>query len=180
MTELFEAVASWQNLVFVLVVFGIAPGAVLRLFVRCYPKGDPRRRELVAELYAVPRIQRPLWVAEQMETALFEGCGLRIQARQARSTNLYRARRLAAWWIGLSSTCLAAVVTLSVMEMLPIWIGVVLSVLQAVGTWQQGRTLVAANQGIRLINKKLFYEELCRHVQATNRAQRPPADSAAG
>ena len=31
------------------------------------------RIELVAELYAVPRIQRPLWVAEQLETALFEG-----------------------------------------------------------------------------------------------------------
>jgi hypothetical protein len=48
--------------------------------VLAYPRDDPRRAELIAELYAVPRIQRPLWVAEQLETALFEGLKLRISA----------------------------------------------------------------------------------------------------
>jgi hypothetical protein len=79
MAELFEAVASWRNLLMVLVVFGFAPGFVLRLLVRLYPKDDPRRRELIAELYAMPRRERPLWVAEQLETVLFEGLPSRIR-----------------------------------------------------------------------------------------------------
>ncbi len=64
----------------VLVVFGFAPGFCLRLIVLAYPRSDPRRTELIAELYAVPRIQRPLWVAEQLEVGLFEGLGHRILA----------------------------------------------------------------------------------------------------
>ena len=78
MAELMQAIASWPSLLVVVVVFGLAPGLCLRLIVLAYPRGDPRRAELVAELYAVPRIQRPLWVAEQLEVALFEGLGHRI------------------------------------------------------------------------------------------------------
>ncbi|HEY3895572.1 MAG TPA: hypothetical protein VGL88_09410 [Pseudonocardiaceae bacterium] len=37
-----------------------------------YPKDDLRRDELIAELYAVPRIVRPLWVVKQLEVALCE------------------------------------------------------------------------------------------------------------
>jgi hypothetical protein len=73
MAELLQAVASWPSLVLVVVVFGFAPGFCLRLIVLAYPRSDPRRDELIAELYAVPRLQRPLWVAEQLEVALFEG-----------------------------------------------------------------------------------------------------------
>jgi len=61
-----------------LLVFGFAPGFVLRLLVLLYPKRNPRRRELVAELYEVPRIERPMWVAEQIEVALFEGLAIRL------------------------------------------------------------------------------------------------------
>ena len=80
MVELLKAVASWPRLALVVVAFGFAPGFCLRLIVRAYPRGDPRRAELIAELYAVPRIQRPLWVAEQLEVALFEGLGHRVSA----------------------------------------------------------------------------------------------------
>jgi len=78
-TELFDAIASPWSLVWVLVVFGVAPGFVLRLLVLLYPKRDPRRWELVAELYAIPRLMRPMWVAEQIEVALFEGLSRRIK-----------------------------------------------------------------------------------------------------
>ena len=84
MTELLHAVESWRSLLSVLVVFGLAPGPCLRLIVLAYPRGDPRRTELIAELYAVPRIQRPLWVAEQLEVALFEGLRHRVRGRNSR------------------------------------------------------------------------------------------------
>lgn len=72
MAELLDVVTSPWNLLWALLVFGLALGLCLRLVVLAYPRNDPRRDELVAELYAVPRIQRPLWVAEQLEVALFE------------------------------------------------------------------------------------------------------------
>jgi len=80
MPELLKAVASWQNLLLVILVFGFAPGFCLRLIVLAYPRSNPRRKELIAELYVRSRIERPLWVAEQLETALFEGLGCRVSA----------------------------------------------------------------------------------------------------
>ena len=56
-----------------LLIFGFAPGMVLSLIVRLLAKDDPRRRELQAELYVVPRWERPFWVCEQFEVALREG-----------------------------------------------------------------------------------------------------------
>ncbi|MGH3430620.1 MAG: RNA polymerase sigma factor [Mycobacteriales bacterium] len=94
MAELWEAVHSWPSLVLVIAMFGFAPGACLRLIVLAYPRHDPRRRELIAELYAVPRIQRPLWVAEQLEVALFEGLAHRVSATIRRRADLRRARAL--------------------------------------------------------------------------------------
>lgn len=84
MADLFEAVASWRTLPLVLAVFGVAPGLVLRLIVRVYPREDPRRKELVAELYAVPRLERPLFVAEQLELGLTEGVPARVRMVRAR------------------------------------------------------------------------------------------------
>jgi hypothetical protein len=52
---------------------------LLRLLVLAFPRDDRRRRELLAELHAVPRIERPFWVLEQVEVALFEGIWGRIQ-----------------------------------------------------------------------------------------------------
>jgi hypothetical protein len=64
MSELIDAVVSWPTLLIALGVFGFAPRAVLRLLLLAYPKDCPRRAELMAELKAVPRLDRPLWVAE--------------------------------------------------------------------------------------------------------------------
>jgi hypothetical protein len=60
-------------------IYGFAPGAFLRLIVLAFHRDDPRRRELLAELRAVPRWERPMWVFEQLEVALFEGIFERIQ-----------------------------------------------------------------------------------------------------
>jgi DNA-binding transcriptional MerR regulator len=64
---------TWPMVLIVLFAWGFAPGAVLRLIVLLFPKGDPRRLELLGELHAVPRLERPLWVLEQLEVGLFEG-----------------------------------------------------------------------------------------------------------
>ncbi|MBV9730295.1 MAG: hypothetical protein JO309_13000 [Pseudonocardiales bacterium] len=93
MAELLEAVTSWPSLLLGVVVFGLTPGLCLRLIVLAYPRGDPRRAELIAELYAVPRIQRPLWVAEQLEVALFEGLGHRLSAARRRRAHVRAGRR---------------------------------------------------------------------------------------
>jgi hypothetical protein len=106
MTELLHVVASWPSLFLVVIVFGFAPGFCLRLIALAYPRSDPRRKELTAELYAVPRIQRPLWVAEQLEVALFEGLPHRVsavirsRANRASTAELLsrmRKRERAAW-----------------------------------------------------------------------------------
>jgi hypothetical protein len=78
MAELLGTAASWPSLLLVLLVFGLAPGFCLRLIVLAYPRSDPRRAELIAELYAVPRIERPHWVVEQLEIAISEGLAHRV------------------------------------------------------------------------------------------------------
>jgi hypothetical protein len=72
-TELLDTIVSWRSFAVALLVFGFAPGALLRMIVLAFHRDDPRRSELLAELHAVPRIERPFWVVEQLEVALFEG-----------------------------------------------------------------------------------------------------------
>ena len=74
-----DAVLSWPTFVVALLVFGFAPGALLRLICLAFHRDDPRRKELRAELYAVPRLERPFWVLEQLEVALFDGIGDRLR-----------------------------------------------------------------------------------------------------
>jgi hypothetical protein len=81
MLTLLEAIASWPTLLLIVTVFGFAPGLCLRLIVLIYPCSDSRRSELIAELYAHPRIQRPVWVAQQLEVALFEVLAIRLKRR---------------------------------------------------------------------------------------------------
>lgn len=70
---------SWRSALLVLAVFGFAPGAVLRIVVLAFHRDDPRRAEMLGELRAVPFLERPLWVAQQLEVAVFEGLGERIR-----------------------------------------------------------------------------------------------------
>lgn len=91
MTEFLDLVTSWQMLVLVLSVYGIVPGAALRAIVLLYPSGDPRRRELLAELYGIPHKIRPIWVAQQLETAFFDGLVPRLSKRLSKKG---AARRL--------------------------------------------------------------------------------------
>jgi hypothetical protein len=67
-----------------------APRLVLRLLLLAYPKNDPRRDELMAELRAIPRIERPFWVAEQTELALAEGLPRRLRELVKRKKNRQR------------------------------------------------------------------------------------------
>ncbi len=73
MTALAELIRDWRVYLLVLLVFGLAPGVILRIFLLAYPKRHPRRAELIGELYCVPLVERPIWVVQQVETALFEG-----------------------------------------------------------------------------------------------------------
>jgi hypothetical protein len=76
--SMLDALISWPTFLAALVVYGFAPGALLRLICLAFRRDDPRRYELRAELYAVPRPVRPFWVFEQLEVALFEGLGERL------------------------------------------------------------------------------------------------------
>ncbi len=57
--------------------FGLAPGLLLRVIVLLYPKDNPRRTELLAELYTEKGkrayLDRVVWVFQQLELALCEG-----------------------------------------------------------------------------------------------------------
>jgi hypothetical protein len=80
-TDIMHSAVGWRSLLVVVVAFGLLPGLILRVIVILFPRDDLRRKELQAELYAVPWWERPLWVAQQVEVALFEGCGARVALR---------------------------------------------------------------------------------------------------
>jgi hypothetical protein len=62
----------------VLLIWGVAPGLVVRLASLGFHREDPRRKEMIAELYVVPRWEQPLWVAQQVERSVTEGLGGRL------------------------------------------------------------------------------------------------------
>ena len=84
MTDLVDLLLDWPLFVTALVVFGVAPGLVLRVIVLAYPRSHPRRRELFAELYVVPYVERPWFVAQHLERAVFDGTAARKQAAAQR------------------------------------------------------------------------------------------------
>lgn len=88
--EILQTLLTWPLALVALGVFGFFPGLFARLIALSFRKGDPRRKELIAEVYAVPRWERPFWVAEQLERALSEGAWERIyDAADGRIFNRY-------------------------------------------------------------------------------------------
>jgi hypothetical protein len=87
-TEIFAHVRdSWSQMpLFVLTVgliFGFAPGLMLNLGVLVFPKGHPRREELLAELEVVPFLKRAFWVFQALQITCTEGIPARVSAVRA-------------------------------------------------------------------------------------------------
>jgi len=76
--EIIGATGALTALALAVLIFGFAPGIALAAIVRLIPDVD-RRRELQAELYEVPRWERPFWVAEQLEVAVRIGLAPRLE-----------------------------------------------------------------------------------------------------
>jgi hypothetical protein len=68
-----------------IVVVAVAPGPALRVILIAYPKGHPRRRELLGEVHAMGQFERPFFVFEQIELAIGEGVSLRRAARRKKT-----------------------------------------------------------------------------------------------
>lgn len=79
-----DAVLQLKALLGVVLVFGFLPGAVLHLLVLVYPRGHPRREELLAELAVIRRVEKPFWVAEQIAAVLGGGLPARLAAQRSR------------------------------------------------------------------------------------------------
>lgn len=109
LTDLVVSVARWPFFLLLLAIFGIAPGLFLRLLGHAWPRSHPRRAELRAELHAVPYLLRPFWVAEQLETAIFDGFGARLRERRLQrfAVREFVGQRLSPlssskWWVPFS------------------------------------------------------------------------------
>ncbi|GAB3148248.1 hypothetical protein GCM10027058_08540 [Microbacterium neimengense] len=64
-----------------LVVFGVMPVLAAKLMSLAFPKDDPRRPEMAAEVYSVPRWERPVWVGEQVGRIFIEAVPARMSLR---------------------------------------------------------------------------------------------------
>jgi hypothetical protein len=97
MPSLVIDIVSWPTLGTALLIFGFAPGLALRLIILAFPRDDPRRRELLGELYQVPWIERPFWVVGKLELALTEGLWGRLhKAIGSRRRTMEAAERVLA------------------------------------------------------------------------------------
>ncbi|NYJ76551.1 hypothetical protein [Allobranchiibius huperziae] len=82
---LFSHPWTWLTGVLLLVlVHGVAPQLLLRLALACYPRHDPRRRELLADYATVPVKERPRWVLDVLTAGVLDG--LRLRMRESRAT----------------------------------------------------------------------------------------------
>jgi hypothetical protein len=71
--ELVTWMADWRHAAPTAVVFVLAPSLLIRLVIRAWPRGDPRRPELLAEFAAIPVPKRLMWVLGVFELAWQEG-----------------------------------------------------------------------------------------------------------
>lgn len=80
MENAFKFALPWQTLIVAVITFGFVPGFILRILVKIYPKGDSRRIELISEMYALKWASRPFFMAQQLETVLFDGLPARAKS----------------------------------------------------------------------------------------------------
>jgi DNA-directed RNA polymerase specialized sigma24 family protein len=111
----------------------------------------------------VPRIQRPLWVAEQLETALFEGLPHRLSAAKHR-TYVHRKRAATELALGLAQ------LDLDQQECLRLRIVKGLSVSETAAVMGRNEDTVKALQH-RAVRR---LEQLLPDCRAPGRARRPP------
>ncbi|UOX92845.1 hypothetical protein MUY14_20280 [Amycolatopsis sp. FBCC-B4732] len=85
--DLLALVTEWGvgTMLTVATLFGFFPKFVVNLIVLVYPRDHPRRRELPAELDAVPVRERLTWVFGQCATVLFDGVPARIGDLRSRN-----------------------------------------------------------------------------------------------
>lgn len=81
---------------------GVTSNVTIRFIARVWPRSDPVRRELVANLQALPLHRRPLYVADQVTNAICDGLPSRFRQWQARhqdrlSIRLIIMLPIAAW-----------------------------------------------------------------------------------
>lgn len=86
MNNLPELVAMWGvgTVLTTAALFGFFPKFAMHLIVLVYPPDHPRRRELPAELAALPHRKRLMWVAEQLATMFFDAVPARVRDVRAR------------------------------------------------------------------------------------------------
>jgi hypothetical protein len=78
-----------RSLLAVILAYAVCPYAVLWLAVRLWPKGHPRRAELLAEYDTVEVWMRPLWVGDVATRCLLGG----LAARRASGREWPETRR---------------------------------------------------------------------------------------
>jgi hypothetical protein len=97
MTDLLELVSTWGvgTVLTTAALFGFFPKFMMHLIVLVYPPDHPRRRELPAELAALPHRNRLMWVGEQLATMFFDAVPARtrdVRARRRAQARLSRKR----------------------------------------------------------------------------------------
>lgn len=82
--EIFALPLSLRVVLVTAILFGFAPALMVRLIALMWPRGHGRRLELRAEIAYIDYWKRPLWAAEQLETALFDGLPQQWRERRCR------------------------------------------------------------------------------------------------
>ncbi|GAB6899331.1 hypothetical protein [Kineosporia succinea] len=73
MTTILDALLDARTPGVLVVVFGLVPGAVVRVLNVCWPAGDARRAENLGALAYLPRWRRPLYALALVVPALSDG-----------------------------------------------------------------------------------------------------------
>lgn len=93
MSEL-SGLLSWRSLLTAVVVYSVAPYALLWLALHLWPKDHPRRAEYDAEYDVVPIYRRPFWVGDAVVRSLLNGLPLKLTSGRLRREHITELREL--------------------------------------------------------------------------------------